>query len=170
MGGGSAFPQLDFSTFPSQMFWTTVTFTLMYVIMANIVLPPIASVVEKRKNKRSTDLNKASKLNEETEELKTEYEASLETARITATDTVFETEKEIDAEISTALHGFHREAERRILESEEKIKVAKEKALESLTEVSEEVVKEIANKIAHITPSSKEIKSAIEQAKKEEQL
>ena len=163
MGGESAFPQLDFSTYPSQMFWILVTFTLMYVIMANIVLPPIAKVVEKRKHKRSSDLSKAEKWNKETEELKKEYEEALDKARNKASQEIFSTEEQIYDDAAKSQFEYHKEAERRIGETELKIKEAKEKALEKLNYVAEEVVREIAFKLANITLTPSEISNTIKE-------
>ena len=41
--GGGAFPPLDTSTFPSQLFWLVVFFGLLYLLMSKVALPRLAS-------------------------------------------------------------------------------------------------------------------------------
>ena len=38
-------PQLDFSTFPNQIFWLVVTLIVMYLILSRVALPRIASIL-----------------------------------------------------------------------------------------------------------------------------
>ena len=35
-------PQLDFSTFPNQMFWLVVTLVIIYLVLSRVALPRIA--------------------------------------------------------------------------------------------------------------------------------
>ena len=43
-------PQLEISTFPSQIFWLVVSFLLLYLILSKIIVPRIASVLKDREN------------------------------------------------------------------------------------------------------------------------
>ena len=52
-------PQLDISTWPSQLFWLMVTFLIGYVIISRLVTPSISSVLENRSNKISSDIETA---------------------------------------------------------------------------------------------------------------
>ena len=38
-------PQLDFSTFPNQIFWLLVTLVVIYFVLSRIALPRIAAVL-----------------------------------------------------------------------------------------------------------------------------
>ncbi|MDA0332531.1 MAG: hypothetical protein O3C30_05120, partial [Proteobacteria bacterium] len=46
---GAGLPQLDISTWPSQLFWLVVLFTAGYTLMAKFVTPRIGSVLEERR-------------------------------------------------------------------------------------------------------------------------
>lgn len=41
-------PQLDFSTYLSQLFWFTIFFFLLYLVLSNLVLPKIEIVIKRR--------------------------------------------------------------------------------------------------------------------------
>ena len=52
-------PQLDFSTFPNQIFWLVVTIVVIYLILQRVALPRIASVLADRSASIQRDLDKA---------------------------------------------------------------------------------------------------------------
>src|SRR5690606_28063422 len=53
---GGGLPQLDVSTFPSQLFWLFVSFGIMYMIFSRRTLPEISGVLENRQSHIQGDL------------------------------------------------------------------------------------------------------------------
>ena len=43
-------PQLDLSTYGSQIFWLVITFSILYLSLSRVFLPSIVGLVKKRKN------------------------------------------------------------------------------------------------------------------------
>ena len=74
-------PQLDISTWPSQIFWLVVIFGVGYVMMAKVVTPKIGTVLEDRRTRLDGDLGKAREASAEAAKIRAEYEADLEAAR-----------------------------------------------------------------------------------------
>ena len=56
-------PQMDISTFPSQLFWLVVTFLILYVFMSKYVIPSLRTTIEERKDKIIGDINEAEAVN-----------------------------------------------------------------------------------------------------------
>ena len=52
-------PQLDFSTWPNQIFWLAVTLVVIYLVLTRIALPRIGGVLAER---RGTITNESSKI------------------------------------------------------------------------------------------------------------
>ncbi|HUX79319.1 MAG TPA: hypothetical protein VMW10_06215 [Alphaproteobacteria bacterium] len=77
-------PQLDTSTFPSQLFWLVVCFLALYFILSYIAVPKIARVIETRAETIEAQINKASTYREQAEDLLADYEKTLNSARETA--------------------------------------------------------------------------------------
>ena len=50
-------PQMDISTFPSQLFWLIITFTVLYLFMWKFVIPRLSTTIEERQDKISNDIN-----------------------------------------------------------------------------------------------------------------
>ena len=59
-GGQVKFPPFDKQTFPSQLFWLTLTFVALYLLMSRIALPRIDSILERRRARIAGDLAEAS--------------------------------------------------------------------------------------------------------------
>ena len=41
-------PQLDFSTFPNQIFWLVVTLVVIYLVLSRVALPRIGGILAER--------------------------------------------------------------------------------------------------------------------------
>ena len=70
-------PQMDISTFPSQIFWLIVTFSILYIFMWKFVIPNLRITIEERRDKISNDINEAEKLKSEAEEILNKYESKI---------------------------------------------------------------------------------------------
>jgi F-type H+-transporting ATPase subunit b len=77
-------PQLDFSTFPQQLFWLFITFSILYITMAKVILPRIASILSKRAELTQGYRDKAEDMGRETDELRKKYENLLNDVRLKA--------------------------------------------------------------------------------------
>src|SRR6516164_7681377 len=83
-GGHAVFPPFDTQQFPSQLFWLSITFILLYVIMAKVALPRIGSIFEERNKLVSDDLAEAERFKEKSNAANAAYQQSLADARARA--------------------------------------------------------------------------------------
>ncbi len=74
-------PQLDVTTYPSQLFWLFVTFLALYFILSNFVIPKVSHFILERTEAIDGKLREASLLRQEAELLLNEYEAVLSNSR-----------------------------------------------------------------------------------------
>ena len=74
-------PQLDTTTFASQIFWLIVSMVVLFWLMKNLALPRIASVLEERADAIADDLDKAEEFKRKAEEAEAAYEQALVDAR-----------------------------------------------------------------------------------------
>ena len=145
-------PQLDPSSFPSQLFWLAVSFSLMCYIMARMVLPRIASTLQTRQDKISGDLDAAEKLREEAEQLEQEYERSLIDNRHKANAIITESKADMQ-ELWEKEHAQLEEVlAEKAREADDEIAGAKNKVMKELSSISLTLSQEIVNKLAGIKP------------------
>ena len=131
-------PQLDISTWPSQIFWLVVIFGVGYVMMAKVVTPKIGTVLEDRRTRLDGDLGKAREASAEAAKIRAEYEADLETARNDAA--AFARQAAVEAaEKAAAVEGkADKKLASKVASAEKKLAEAKAEAMENLNTVAAE--------------------------------
>ena len=92
-------PQLELNDFAPQIIWLVISFVTLYLIMARVALPRIANVLEERRDRIASDLDKAEQLKRKTDEAIAAYEESLAEARNSAHAIAQETRDKLSAEV-----------------------------------------------------------------------
>lgn len=140
-------PQLDFSTFPNQIFWLVVTLLIIYLVLNRVALPRIASVLAERHGAIANDLEQAEVLKHKAVEAEEAYNVALAEARGEAgkivADAKAEMQKELDAAIAQADAGIAVKA----AESEGKIAEIRAAAVKDVAEVAKATAAEVVNAV-----------------------
>ena len=55
-------PQLDFATFPNQIFWLVITLIVIYLILSRVALPRIGGILADRQGSITNDIAAAEDL------------------------------------------------------------------------------------------------------------
>jgi F-type H+-transporting ATPase subunit b len=147
---GAGLPQLDISTWPSQLFWLVVLFGTGYLLMSKIVTPRIGKVLEERRTKLDGYLSKARSASEDAATTRTKYEQDLEAARTTAAETAKKatTEALIEAEVTNA--KVAKRLSEKVSKAEAKIANARNEAIDNLNAVAAEAAMEAVLKLTEI--------------------
>ncbi len=147
------FPQLDVTTYSSQVFWLAVSFALLYLLMSRIALPRITEVLDMRQTQINTNLDRAAQLNDEAEKAKDAFESILGEAQDNAREAVSTAEQKIAERAAADTARFAEHARERVAAAESNIAKAKTEALNSLADIAAEVAADMANKVAktHLT-------------------
>jgi len=149
-------PQLDLSSFPSQLFWLAITFALLYLIMAKAVLPQITSVLQGRQDRISSDLEKADHMKAEAERMEEEYNSSLENTRSKASAIIAKAVTKAE-EFSKKKHSeLDAVLAKKAEEADKMIAGAKEQAIKEMTGISADLVVMITDKLTKINVSKNE--------------
>ena len=83
-----AFPPFDATLFPAQLFWFAVSFIALYVLMARVVLPRVAHVLELRAATIKGDVDAAAAASAAAESARLSAEKSAADARAKARETI----------------------------------------------------------------------------------
>lgn len=154
-------PQLDFATFPNQIFWLVVTLVVIYFIMSRIALPRIAEVLQQRANAIQGDLDKAEELKQKAVEAEEAYNQALKDARAQAAGIVAETKAEIQKELDAATAKADAEIAAKAAESAKAIDAIRENAVASVKEVATATAGEIVSAVMPAASDDKAIAKAI---------
>jgi len=141
--GGSAMPQLDFATFPNQIFWLVVTLVAIYLILSRVALPRIANVLAERQGTISNDIAAAEELKLKAKEAEAAYEQALADARSEAQKIIAEAKAEIQGDLDAAMAAADTEIAEKVAESEKAIAEIRAGAVDSIRTVAEDTVSDI---------------------------
>ena len=141
-------PQLDPEFWVSQIFWLTLTFGILYIVLSKLILPKISTNLELRKSQIQENIEAADKQRKDSESKLKEYEDIVLKSKLEAKN-IFQATRE------KALKDIN--SKREILENQinEEIKKA-EKEIDNLKKTAPDKI----NKIA-IDTSSEILKSLI---------
>jgi F-type H+-transporting ATPase subunit b len=160
-------PQLDFSTFASQIFWLVAIFAVLYVLMARVGLPRVGAMIEQRQARIEGDLERAAQMKAEAEAVMAAYERALADARAQAQATLKEAMERFGAEsadrqrrAAETLHAETSAAERRIAD-------AKAVALAGLRAVAVDVARTATRKLVGVEVDEAAATAAVDQVIKE---
>lgn len=143
--GGHAvgMPQLDFSTWPNQIFWLAVTLVVIYLVLTRIALPRIGAVLAERSGTMTNDLAAAEELKQKAVEAEKAYNDALIAARGEAARIVAAAKVEIQKDLDVAIAKADAEIAAKAAESETAIAEIRAGALQSVTEVARDTAREI---------------------------
>jgi F-type H+-transporting ATPase subunit b len=154
-------PQLDPSTFASQLFWLAVIFVVLLVLMARVGLPRVRAVIETRTAKIDGDLGAAAEARGRSEELLAEYEKSLATARAEAQATI---RGMAEAMAKEQAHREHELMEKLAVEArsaEARIAAAKREALANVRQIAVEAAQAATARLVGNELPASDIETAV---------
>lgn len=159
--GKSGLPQLDFNTFPSQIFWLVVCLVVLYFLMTKIALPRIATVLEERADAIADDLDAAEEFKQKAQAAEEAYEQALTEARAKAQDIAAATRASIQKDLDAAMAKADAEISARTAEGEARIAEIRDSALAAVDEVANETAMAIVEAVIPGTADADTVKSAI---------
>ena len=138
-------PQLDFSTFPNQIFWLVVTLVVIYFVLSKIALPRIAAVLAERQGTITNDIAAAEELKQKAGEAEAAYEKALADARAEAGRIAAEAKAEMQADVAEAMKKADAEIAARTAESEARIDEIRAGAVDAIRSVAKDTAKEVVS-------------------------
>ena len=142
-------PQLDTKFWIAQIFWLTIIFSGLYIIIWKIFLPKITYSIENRKSKIVNDLDEAQKLKESAQKKLDEYNGLIENSKKEAKKILEDNRKKLDKDIEEKRKKFDEEIEKELKNVESEINDLKKSSIPKIAiiaaETSSEIIKNIMN-------------------------
>lgn len=155
-------PQLDASTFVTQLVWLAITFIALYFIMAKVVIPKIADVLQDRQERIDDDLENAEKLRNDAAEVLEAYEKTIADGRTQAQTILREASDRMDAEAAARQEALADKLNQQTAEAETRIEAAKKEALDNIMSVSAEAAQAAALRISGSEVSRSDAEAAVQ--------
>jgi F-type H+-transporting ATPase subunit b len=160
-------PQLDPSSYPSQIFWLIVTFALLYWLLSKRALPRVADVLETRQDRIAADLDRAQALRQEAEEAMAQHEKLVADAQARARAELDAANERIQAEAARQEAELERSLQQQLGEADQRIAAAREAALKALEDVARDSARDAVGRLVGVDISTEEAARAVADVRKQ---
>ncbi len=140
-------PQLEVSTYLTQIFWVILTFIAFWGIMDKFIIPRIADTIEARKRKYDDFIMKAEEVNKKALDALRRYEETLAAAKVGADEQIQRNEAELKQIVAGKEEEINAQLKKKIAESEEKLRIEKGETMQKIKELSETAAFEIVRQL-----------------------
>ncbi|MGH6921526.1 MAG: F0F1 ATP synthase subunit B' [Geminicoccaceae bacterium] len=154
-------PQLDVSTFASQILWLIICFGTLYYLLSRKALPRVAEILEARQDRIAADLDEAQRLRVEAEAALAEYQAALGKAQAEAQTLLSESQAHLQAEAAARQAELDARLAEQVATAEAQIANAKQAALKELRTAAVGIAQAAAAQLAGLKVTEKAAEAAL---------
>ena len=140
-------PQLNPEFWVSQIFWLTLTFGILYVILSKLILPKISANLELRKTQIQENIEAAEKQRESSESKLKEYETLVSKSKLEAKNIFKETREKALKDINSKREVLEKQIDDEIKKAEDEIFQLKKSAPQKINKIAIETSSEILKKL-----------------------
>jgi F-type H+-transporting ATPase subunit b len=155
-------PQLDFTTFPSQIFWLIVALVALYYIVSKVALPKIVGGIEERHDAIEDDLDRAAEFKRRAQEAEKAYDAALAAARAKGQAIAAEARAAMQKDVDAAVAKADAEIAARTAESEKRIAEIRDSAMASVEAVAKDTALALVQAIAPEAAKADAVNAAVQ--------
>ena len=141
-------PQLDFSTFPNQVFWLSVTIFCLLLMVRFIIIPRMDNILANRRKVIEEDLVGAEKFREAAEELEKSITQEMDQSKARANEMLAKSKEKIKQNRQKGLIEAEEMTRTLLLDSEKVIVTMQREANKKIEKISAELAPEIINKLS----------------------
>jgi len=158
-------PQLEASTYITQVFWLVTTFCCLWFIMAKVIVPKISETIETRKRKLDDFILKAEEINQKALTALNRYETTLAAAKATAMTEIAQNEQELKKIIMEKEEEITKQLKQKIAESEASLNKEKKTILKQMNILSQDMAYEILQKLDIKSITREDIETVMQEKK-----
>ena len=175
LGAGEAFasesvgmPQLNPEFWISQIFWLTLTFGILYVVLAKLILPKISVNLETRKSKILENIEAAEKHREESGQKIKEFEKIFQDGKIEAKNYFNQARKKILKDINLKKENLDKVLNEEIKKAEIEIEDLKNKAPEKINKIAIEISTDLTQQLIGVSVNNSSISAIVNDLSKKD--
>ena len=159
--GHSAFPPFQAEHYPSQLVWLTISFALLYALMAKVALPRIGSILAERSRVIGDELAAAERLKERSDAAHAAYEKALADAR-TRAQGIAGAMREQQAREAEELHKrLDAQLHERLAAAEQSIARTRTAAMGNVHAIASDTASAIVERLIGTAPAQQDVAAAL---------
>ena len=154
-------PQLNPEFWISQIFWLTLTFGILYLILSKLILPKISANLELRKSQIQENIEAAEKQREDSESKLKEYDNIVSKSKLEAKDIFKDAKEKVRKDINSKKDILDEQIDNEIKKAEQEIEVLKKKAPEKINKIAIETSSDLLKKLIGAEVNSSSISAIV---------
>ncbi len=159
-------PQLNPEFWISQIFWLTITFGILYVVLSKLILPKISNNLEARKSQILENIEAAEKQRENSEEKLKEYEEIVLKSKLEAKNIFNQARGKALKDINAKKESLDKQIDDEIVKAEQEIKVLQNGAAEKINKIAIETSSELIQKLIGTEVNNSSISAIVDDLSK----
>ena len=155
-------PQLNPEFWVSQIFWLTLTFGILYLVLSKLILPKISSNLELRKSQIQENIEAADKQREESENKLKEFEEIILKNKLEAKNIFKLSREKALKDINSKREILEKQIDDELKKAEQEINELKKTAPEKINKIAIETSSEILKNLIGAEVNSSSISAIVE--------
>ena len=155
-------PQLDTEFWVSQIFWLTITFSILFVLLSKLILPKISANLEMRKSLILENISEAEKKREDSELKIKEFEEIVERSKNEANNFLNQAKVKLTKSINLKKKTLEKELSEEIQKVETEIQELKNKAPERINKIAVETSADLLQQLIGADVNSSSITAIVD--------
>ena len=149
-------PQLNPEFWVSQIFWLTLTFGILYIVLSKLILPKISANLELRKSQIQENIEAAEKQRESSDAKLKEYDSIILKSKLEAKNIFRNVREKVIKNINSKKETLDKQIDEEIKKAEQEIEVLRKNAPEKISKIAIETSAQLVKKLigAEINNSS----------------
>jgi len=159
-------PQLNPEFWISQIFWLTLTFGILYIVLSKLILPKISENLESRKSQILENIEAAEKQRENSEEKLKEYEEIVSKGKFEAKNIFNQVREKALRDINAKKEVLDKQIDDEIRKAEQEIKSLRDGAPDKINKIAIETSSELIQKLIGAEVNNSSISAIVDDLSK----
>ena len=159
-------PQLNPEFWISQIFWLTLTFGILYIVLSKLILPKISANLELRKSQIQENIEAAEKHRSSSESKLKEYENIINKSKLDGKNIFKDARDRVFKDINSKKEILDKQIDDEIKKAEQDIETLKKSAPEKINKIAIETSSELVKKLIGAEVNNSSISAIVDDLSK----
>ena len=159
-------PQLNPEFWISQIFWLTLTFGILYIVLSKLILPKISANLELRKSQIQDNVEAADKQRENSESKLKEYDDIVLKSKLEANNIFKEAREKVLKDINNKKEILDKQIDEEIKKAEKEISLLRKSAPEKINKIAIDASSELVKRLIGAEVNNSSISAIVDDLSK----
>ncbi len=159
-------PQLNPEFWVSQIFWLTLTFGILYIVLSKLILPKISANLESRKSQIQENIEAADKQRESSETKLKEYDEIILKSKLEAKNIFKDAREKTLKDINSKREILDKQIDEEVKNAEKEIEILRKSAPEKINKIAVDTSSELLKRLIGTDVNNSSISAIVDDLSK----